>query len=60
MLKRGMRWGGTGGTGSRAVLVVLALVIGAGGALCDGAPTLLRMMGIDPPAEMTGRDLRQT
>jgi hypothetical protein len=31
MLKRGMRWGGTGGTGTRAVLVVLALVIGAGG-----------------------------
>lgn len=29
-----------------------------GGALCDVAPTLLAMMGIDPPAEMTGRDLR--
>ncbi|HEU5358762.1 MAG TPA: 2,3-bisphosphoglycerate-independent phosphoglycerate mutase [Gemmatimonadales bacterium] len=32
----------------------------AGGALCDVAPTLLRMMGIDPPADMTGRDLRLT
>ncbi|MGH7589872.1 MAG: 2,3-bisphosphoglycerate-independent phosphoglycerate mutase [Gemmatimonadales bacterium] len=29
-----------------------------GGALCDVAPSLLAMMGIDPPAEMTGRDLR--
>jgi 2,3-bisphosphoglycerate-independent phosphoglycerate mutase len=30
----------------------------AGGALCDVGPTVLRLLGIDPPAEMTGRDLR--
>jgi 2,3-bisphosphoglycerate-independent phosphoglycerate mutase len=30
-----------------------------GGALCDVAPTLLALMGIDKPAEMTGRDLRK-
>jgi 2,3-bisphosphoglycerate-independent phosphoglycerate mutase len=29
-----------------------------GGALCDVGPTVLRLLGIDPPAEMTGRDLR--
>ena len=29
-----------------------------GGALCDVGPTILRMMGIEPPIEMTGRDLR--
>jgi len=29
----------------------------AGGALCDVAPTLLRLLGIPQPAEMTGRDL---
>jgi len=28
-----------------------------GGALCDVGPTLLRMLGLDPPPEMTGRDL---
>jgi 2,3-bisphosphoglycerate-independent phosphoglycerate mutase len=27
------------------------------GALCDIAPTLLRIMGIEQPAEMTGRPL---
>lgn len=31
----------------------------AGGALCDVGPTVLRLLGIDPPSEMTGRDLRQ-
>jgi 2,3-bisphosphoglycerate-independent phosphoglycerate mutase len=31
-----------------------------GGALCDVGPTVLRLLGIDPPAEMTGRDLRVT
>jgi 2,3-bisphosphoglycerate-independent phosphoglycerate mutase len=31
----------------------------AGGALCDVAPTVLGMLGIEPPAEMTGRDLRE-
>ncbi len=29
-----------------------------GGALCDVAPTLLGLMGISPPPEMTGVDLR--
>jgi 2,3-bisphosphoglycerate-independent phosphoglycerate mutase len=29
----------------------------AGGALCDVGPTVLRLMGLEPPAEMTGRDL---
>src|SRR5438045_6734450 len=31
-----------------------------GGALCDVGPTLLHMLGIEPPAEMPGRDLRET
>jgi 2,3-bisphosphoglycerate-independent phosphoglycerate mutase len=30
-----------------------------GGALCDVGPTVLRLLGIDPPPEMSGRDLRQ-
>ncbi|HZF66756.1 MAG TPA: alkaline phosphatase family protein, partial [Gemmatirosa sp.] len=30
----------------------------SGGALCDVGPTVLRMLGIDQPSEMTGRDLR--
>jgi 2,3-bisphosphoglycerate-independent phosphoglycerate mutase len=30
-----------------------------GGALCDVAPTVLSMLGLDTPAEMTGLDLRQ-
>ena len=29
-----------------------------GGSLRDVAPTVLRLLGIDPPTEMTGRDLR--
>jgi 2,3-bisphosphoglycerate-independent phosphoglycerate mutase len=29
-----------------------------GGALCDVGPMVLRMLGIEQPAEMTGRDLR--
>ncbi|GAC1480579.1 MAG: 2,3-bisphosphoglycerate-independent phosphoglycerate mutase [Gemmatimonadaceae bacterium] len=29
-----------------------------GGALCDVGPTILQLMGIDQPAEMTGRSLR--
>ena len=31
----------------------------SGGALCDVAPTILRLMGIEPPPDMTGRDLRE-
>ena len=31
----------------------------AGGSLRDVAPTVLRLVGIDPPSEMTGRDLRE-
>ena len=30
----------------------------SGGALCDVGPTVLSMLGIDQPVEMTGRDLR--
>jgi len=30
-----------------------------GGSLRDVAPTVLRLLGIDPPPEMTGRDLRE-
>jgi len=30
----------------------------AGSALCDVGPTVLRLLGIEPPAEMGGRDLR--
>jgi 2,3-bisphosphoglycerate-independent phosphoglycerate mutase len=31
----------------------------AGGALCDVGPTLLTMLGLEQPPEMTGRDLRE-
>jgi 2,3-bisphosphoglycerate-independent phosphoglycerate mutase len=31
----------------------------SGGALCDVGPTVLRLLGITPPPEMTGRDLRE-
>ena len=31
--------------------------LNGGGALCDVAPTILRMMGIGQPAEMTGTNL---
>jgi len=30
----------------------------SGGALCDVGPTLLTMLGLETPAEMTGKDLR--
>jgi 2,3-bisphosphoglycerate-independent phosphoglycerate mutase len=30
------------------------------GALCDVGPTILSMLGIDSPSEMTGTDLRVT
>jgi 2,3-bisphosphoglycerate-independent phosphoglycerate mutase len=32
----------------------------AGGALCDVGPTILAMLGIEQPAEMTGVTLRHT
>jgi len=31
----------------------------SGGALCDVGPTVLRLLGITPPPDMTGRDLRE-
>jgi 2,3-bisphosphoglycerate-independent phosphoglycerate mutase len=31
----------------------------SGGSLRDVAPTVLRLLGIEPPTEMTGRDLRE-
>jgi len=31
----------------------------AGGSLRDVAPTVLRLLDIEPPADMTGRDLRE-
>jgi 2,3-bisphosphoglycerate-independent phosphoglycerate mutase len=31
----------------------------AGGALCDVGPTILQLLGLERPAEMTGLDLRQ-
>jgi 2,3-bisphosphoglycerate-independent phosphoglycerate mutase len=31
--------------------------LASGGALCDVGPTILRMLQIDQPVEMTGRDL---
>jgi 2,3-bisphosphoglycerate-independent phosphoglycerate mutase len=30
-----------------------------GGALCDVGPTVLGMLGLEPPREMTGHDLRK-
>jgi 2,3-bisphosphoglycerate-independent phosphoglycerate mutase len=36
-----------------------AQVLRAGGSLRDVAPTVLRLLGLDPPADMTGRDLRE-
>ena len=30
-----------------------------GGALCDVGPTVLNLLGVEPPPEMTGRDLRE-
>jgi 2,3-bisphosphoglycerate-independent phosphoglycerate mutase len=39
------------------VVTVPDLELRSGGALADVAPTLLEMMGIDQPAEMTGTSL---
>jgi 2,3-bisphosphoglycerate-independent phosphoglycerate mutase len=36
-----------------------ARALRAGGSLRDVAPTVLRLLGMEPPAEMTGRDLRE-
>jgi 2,3-bisphosphoglycerate-independent phosphoglycerate mutase len=30
-----------------------------GGALCDVGPTVLNLLGLEAPPEMTGRDLRE-
>ena len=35
-----------------------AVPLRSGGALCDVGPTVLSMLGVDSPAEMTGQDLR--
>jgi len=35
-----------------------AVQLRAGGALCDIGPTILAMLGLEQPREMTGRDLR--
>jgi 2,3-bisphosphoglycerate-independent phosphoglycerate mutase len=35
-----------------------ATALRSGGALCDVGPTVLRMLGLETPPEMTGRDLR--
>ena len=37
-----------------------AVTLRSGGALCDVGPTVLAMLGVDRPAEMTGQDLRLT
>jgi 2,3-bisphosphoglycerate-independent phosphoglycerate mutase len=36
-----------------------ALALRSGGSLRDVAPTVLGVLGLEPPAEMTGRDLRE-
>lgn len=36
-----------------------AVPLRSGGALCDVGPTVLAMLGVERPAEMTGRDLRR-
>jgi len=38
-------------------VTVPGLTLREGGVLADVAPTLLQMMGIEQPAEMTGRSL---
>ena len=39
------------------IVTVPDLVLRSGGVLADVAPTILAMMGIDQPAEMTGTSL---
>jgi 2,3-bisphosphoglycerate-independent phosphoglycerate mutase len=36
-----------------------ARALRGGGSLRDVAPTVLGLLGIEPPADMTGRDLRE-
>lgn len=36
-----------------------AVALRAGGSLRDVAPTVLRLLGLEPPSDMTGRDLRE-
>ena len=43
-----------------AATAASAAPLRAGGALCDVGPTLLTMLGLETPAEMTGKDLRPT
>jgi 2,3-bisphosphoglycerate-independent phosphoglycerate mutase len=38
-------------------VTVKAIELGAGGVLADVAPTVLEVLGIEQPAEMTGRSL---
>ena len=35
------------------------LALRSGGSLRDVGPTVLALMGLEPPPEMTGRDLRE-
>lgn len=37
-----------------------AKTLRSGGALCDIGPTVLNLLNIEPPPEMTGRDLRES
>jgi 2,3-bisphosphoglycerate-independent phosphoglycerate mutase len=39
------------------IVTVPGLTLRSGGVLADVAPTLLELMGIDQPAEMTGESL---
>jgi 2,3-bisphosphoglycerate-independent phosphoglycerate mutase len=39
-------------------LRVGAPTLASGGALCDVGPTILNLLGLELPPEMTGRDLR--
>lgn len=52
----------TAHTTSPVPLVILdpdeTVPLRSGGALCDVGPTILSMLGLDKPAEMTGADLR--
>ncbi|MEO8029251.1 MAG: 2,3-bisphosphoglycerate-independent phosphoglycerate mutase [Gemmatimonadota bacterium] len=52
----------TAHTSNPVPLVALApgvTTLRSGGALCDVGPTVLGLLGLEPPPEMTGRDLRR-